>query len=242
VIGKPVRLQQAICQYCYAEGGQYSTGQVQFAQVLRFVWCRDALRVGDRLWSPFDGTEPPPTAVAWLDAMSYAIEHADYLNEGGHRGKIDYPPERHPGRYFRIHDSGDFWGPGYIWLWKQLANRFADITFWAPSRYWAVSRQAIDHVNQINSPAQNLIIRPSAYHVNEAPPRDLGPGWVRGSTAFAIDEKQHGAARGDFSWDCQTYAVEDEKHTCRHALAPDGEIGCRACWRHVEREVNYTLH
>lgn len=242
-LGKPVRLQQAICQYCYAEGGQYSIGQVQFAQVLRFIWTRDALRMPEGgLWSPLNPDHgPPPASVGhWLEAMAYAIDHADYKLNGGKVGKIDYPAERHPGRYFRIHDSGDFFAPGYVWMWVQLAHRFPDISFWAPSRYWATGH-GVEEVNQINN-APNLVIRPSAYHVNEHPPRNLGPGWAAGSTAFALDQKPQGAAAGDFQWDCQTYAVDDQKHTCRHAEGFDGAPGCRACWRAPQAEVNYTLH
>lgn len=228
-LGKPVRLQQAICQYCYAEGGQYSTGQVQFAQVLRYVWTRQA-------------TQDAGLRAAWLDAMSWAIENANYRNDGGRFGKIDYPAERHPGRFFRIHDSGDFFSKQYLAMWKELANRFPDITFWAPTRAWATS-WGVQAVNEINADARNLVIRPSAYHINEAPPRNLGPGWAQGSTAFHVSLKDEGAARGEYNWDCQTYAVDDEKHTCRHAVAPDGQVGCRACWLYGdELEVNYTLH
>lgn len=229
VIGKPVRLQQAICQYCYAEGGQYSTGQVQFAQVLRYVWTRQA-------------TQNAGLRKAWIDAMSYAIDNADYRLEGGKVGKIDYPPEQHPGRFFRIHDSGDFFSKQYLSMWREVARNFSDISFWAPTRCWATS-WGVAAVNELNAGDSNLIIRPSSFHVNEEPPRELGPGWAKGSTAFHISLKDEGHAAGDFNWDCQTYAVDDEKHTCRHAMSPGRQTGCRACWVYGEKlEINYTLH
>ena len=236
VIGRPVRLQQAICQYCYAEGGQYSTGQVQFAQVLRYIWTREALKTRG-------GTEE------WISAMVYAIDNANYLLEGGSLKKTDYLPERHPGRYFRIHDSGDFFSRQYLAAWKEVANRLPDITFWAPSRYWAKGG-GIAQVNEVNDPPQNLIIRPSAYHTNEPPPRDLGPGWAEGSAVFGtvgdheltVEQARAGGEYGAYDWECQAYAVDDAGKTCRNALAPDGEVGCRMCWVHPRHIPMYILH
>lgn len=221
VIGKPVRLHHAICNFCYATGGQYSTSGVQFAQVMRYIWARQGVK---------DGT--------FVKAMLYAIEHADYVLDGGKVQKITYPAERHTGRFFRIHDSGDFFDEDYLAAWKELANAFPDITFWAPSRIWATS-WGVAAVNRINAEPRNLIIRPSAYHINEEPPKDLGPGWARGTTVYHKSLKVQGQG---FDWDCQAYAVEDTKKTCRHAMAPDGSVGCRACWSRSDLVVNYTLH
>jgi hypothetical protein len=237
ILGHPVRLQQAICQYCYAEGGQYSTGQVQFAQVLRYIWTRESLRT-------VEGTQ------AWVEAMVYAIQHTDYLLDGGKVNKTRYGPERYGGRrFFRIHDSGDFYDRQYLAAWKAIADSLPDITFWAPSRYWA-AQGGIDDVNEINAEPRNLIIRPSAYHVNEPPPRGLGRGWATGSAVFgsAGDHEltEEWALRGDeegsFDWECQAYAVNDDGKTCRNALAPDGQEGCRMCWVQPDREPMYVLH
>jgi len=214
---------------------------------MRYIWTRDALRMANGgLWNPLEhGPGAQPAGVGhWLDAMSYAVEHADYVLEGGRPRDTSagpYLPERHPGRYFRIHDSGDFFAPGYVWMWKEIANRFPDILFWAPSRYWATGKGA-KQVNEINANPGNLVIKPSAYHINEPPPQNLGPGWAAGSTAHAREEKDAGYARGEFDWDCQAYAVEEESHSCRHAVAPDGQRGCRACWRFSDATICYTLH
>jgi hypothetical protein len=269
VLGRPVRLQQAICSHCYAEGGQYATGGVQFTQVMRYIWTRDALTVdidelqesqrqrqrrASTLWSPFvpgttrfHGQEPPPGVRNWIAAMTYAIANARYLLDGGKHpdSPVDYDPEAHEGRFFRIHDSGDFFAPGYLWMWKQVAEAFPDIVFWAPTRYWATGK-GVEHVNAINAPRDdspnNLTIRPSAYHINEPPPRNLGPGWSAGATAFSENEKDAGAGHG-WQWDCGAYAVDDPHVTCRAAIDPILETrGCRACWLLRDQEVNYTLH
>lgn len=230
VTGRPVRLPEAICQYCYAQGGQYSTGGVQFAQVLRYAWTRIALANG-----------------TFVPTMIYAVQNANYKLEGGKAGDdaktaLHYLPERHPGRYFRMHDSGDFISKGYLAAWKQVANALPDVTFWAPTRCWATS-WGIDAVNQINNPPRNLIIRPSAFHINEPPPQNLGPGWARGTTVYAPDNKPEAQARGDYQWDCQAYAVPDTKATCRNSMGADGQTGCRACWRYgQDAAINYTIH
>jgi hypothetical protein len=268
VTGRPVSLPDAICQTCYAEGGNYQYGSMQFVQVLRFLWVRS-------LVEPLRG-EPPGGSAAryaqFVDTMSWAIENADYHLDGGVIEKVDYAPERYPGRYFRIHDSGDFHVPNYLRAWKDVANNFRGtgpgdpnrITFWAPTRIWA-TRWGIDEVNEINSePDSNLIIRPSAYHVNERPPTyNLGRGWSHWSVVYNIKVKprtpEHLAiqaagagAQGHgspYDWDCQAYAVVDEAHSCRNARGPHptdegdhGDEGCRACWVAPDKTINYTAH
>ncbi len=234
VTGRPVRLQQAICNYCYATGGQYATGQVQVAQVMRYLWVKEALRDG-----------------SFVPTMVWAIQNADYVLDGRKKKSVapdgtkkevpTYLGERHPGRYFRIHDSGDFFSPAYLQAWKDIADQCPDIMFWAPTRCWATS-WGVDAVNRINAEPRNLIIRPSAYCTNEPAPENLGPGWAAGSTVYATLPKLDGQLRGAFQWDCQAYTVNDKNKSCRNAKDPNGKIGCRACWRYSDIAINYTLH
>lgn len=229
---------------CYAEGGQYSTSQVQFAQILRYVWTREAAK---DVTFEYGRIKFGPKAEAWIKAMHYAIANADFMLDGGKVDKMVYPPERRDGRFFRWHDSGDFFSKSYLAMVKAVCNALPDITFWAPSRIWA-TEWGQDAVNAINGPAEssNLVIRPSAYHINEAPvPRQkLGRGWAAGSSAFAVDRDGRDPLTGAkaFDWDCQTYSVTDESHTCRHAKAPDGKVGCRACWVKPELVIDYRVH
>lgn len=230
IIKKPVQLARSICQHCYAEGGQYSTGGVQFAQVLRHIWVKAAVDNG-----------------SFVETMTYAIDNANFQLKGGQAvnpdatEKNNYLPERDGRRYFRIHDSGDFYNDRYLAGWVAVAKSLPDITFWAPSRIWATP-WGVQAVNDLND-APNLIIRPSAYHINEEPPRNIGPGWSAGTTVYHHSLKPEGpkVTSGEYDWDCQAYASEKGK-TCRNAKAPDGKVGCRACWKHDDLEVNYTLH
>lgn len=254
--GASLNLAQTICEFCYATGGQYSTGHVQFAQLLRFLWVRQAI----------DFVVPNPASTpstAFIETMVYAIDHTDYKLDGG----ADLPAEPTRRRFFRIHDSGDFFEPEYLRQWKAIANRLPDITFWAPSRIWATS-WGVGAVNEINHDPRNLIIRPSAYEINEPGPVDLGPGWASPTTVIAVqqnlgmtpDREQYVAAIEKksaprltgpdprYTWDCRAYATDDAKHTCRKAVAPPGlgapntGKGCRACWIAPHEIVNYSLH
>jgi hypothetical protein len=285
----PVNLAKAICEFCYAQGGQYSTGQVQFAQVLRFLWARQAIK--------FNVQGPFGPSTAFVETMVYAINHADYKLNGGtvkEEEKIvntetgeekiveklqALPPEPTGRRFFRIHDSGDFFEYEYLRQWKMIADRLPDITFWAPSRIWA-TEWGIDAVNSINHEPRNFIIRPSAYEVNDPGPgwqprrghydpvgQNLGPGWAGATVVLQVEQnlgmtparEQHVYAHAQrfepkmtgpdprYTWNCQAYATEDAKHTCRKAVAPEGlggsdGKGCRACWIAPGEIVNYSLH
>jgi hypothetical protein len=246
--GWPVRLAQAICQRCYAEGGQYATGLVQFAQLVRYAWTKEA--VGNDTFVPI---------------MDWAVKNADYHLDGKGTVKVETvtedgrvetreihpPPERDGKKYFRVHDSGDAYDVNYLAAWQEVARRNTDVTFWAPSRMWMLP--AYDRVMATNP--SNLIMRPSAYHINEPPPRELSAGWSAGSTSYKDVLKPAGKRPvGDklppgvpgptkpYDWDCQAYNTESQKVTCREAEAPDGKPGCRACWKRPDLEINYTLH
>jgi hypothetical protein len=245
-IHRPVRLQQAVCQYCYATKGKYATSGVQYAQLMRYIWTADALRSEE-------GTD------RWVEAMVYAIDNADYLLDGGKdesAPKITYAPERFDGRFFRIHDSGDFFSPKYLRAWKRVADALPDILFWAPSRVWAAtwgSPLKGDAVNEINNPPRNLIIRPSSFHINDPAPPSFGPGWAEGTAVFRGREGYKAADpmyRADieaavghgFDWECLAYSKDAGDRTCRNADAPDGEPGCRACWIDPDLQPMYGFH
>jgi len=256
ITGRPVLLADATCERCYATGGNYYYGSSLMAQMVRDIWTRQALK---------DGT--------FVDTMSWAIDNADYMLEGGHVGsgknKAVYDPERFPGRFFRIHDSGDFFNPEYMAAWRRIADNFragADrITFWAPTRVWATEwgAEAI-----AKNGGDNLVIRPSSYHINEdaAPRMQGGAAWsvcwnkeVKDRTLTFPERSKTGMSGAPvaregygsepFGWDCQAYAVTDEAHSCRNARGPvktgggsHNDTGCRACWVQPQLSVNYTEH
>jgi len=235
--------------------------------VLRYLWARQAIDVP--ALAP-DGSK----STAFVETMVYAIDNANYRLGGGVI-KADpatgepaqaLPPEPTGGRFFRIHDSGDFFSPKYTRQWKQIADRLPDIKFWAPSRAWATA-WGVDLVNEINSGPSNFIVRPSIFEVDAMPPGPLGPGWAQWTTVIDakknagmtlareryVDSVEHKGARTGgkdprYDWDCRAYATDDAKHTCRKAVAPP-ELkatptgkGCRACWLGPAEIVNYSLH
>lgn len=227
-----------ICQNCYAEGGQYSTSGVQAAQLMRLSWVQQALADG-----------------SFADVMDFAVKNADYRLDGdsgwvnvrddagkvmkdddGNNVKEKQPKERNrKKRYFRLHDSGDFFSPEYLLGWCEVARRNPGIKFWAPSRVWASKDFITDLADRI---PPNLIVRPSAYYVN-APPPDAKAGYAAGSTVVADGSKHPG--EDPFDWDCKAYESKFGP-SCRGAIAPDGKQGCRACWEHTDMIINYTLH
>jgi hypothetical protein len=230
---------------CYAEGGNYAYSSKQLAAMLIFAWTKQALA---------DGTFVP--------VMTEVIGHADFLLEGQRESEkarlkraakegeayVDVPrwnvtaeSPRYGRRFFRIHDSGDFFSARYLAAWKQVADALSDIVFWAPTRIWATP-WGIDAVNRVNASPRNLIIRPSAYHINTARLPELGPGWAQPSTVFDKTHIGEAAQARAFDWNCPAYDSQNENHSCRSATAPDHQQGCRACWVHPEMAVNYKLH
>lgn len=247
VVGQGYKPEQAICQNCYAEGGQYSTANVQVYQLMRYAWAQGAVQDG-----------------SFAEVMGWAVRQVPYHLDGkglsdakddngnlildvstGKPLRVTSVPELDRKRYFRIHDSGDFFSPDYIAAWKKVADQNPDITFWAPSRVWAVPTMR-EAVNEINRNPKNLIIRPSAYAINGPWPKNLGPGWSEGTTVFAESEKPRmPLPEGEdppYDWDCKAYETSSQNVTCRDAENPEGSIGCRACWKRPDLSVNYTLH
>jgi hypothetical protein len=266
-----VEVTKAICEFCYAEGGQYSTSTVQFAQLMRYAWARAAVRDKKRNSGVSEFTR----------VMIKAIENADFMLAGGRSkgGKTVDPEPKQWGdkRFFRLHDSGDFFDKAYFRAWKQVTLYFHHrvggkglkfnpdgtvarwgkghpdpIWFWAPTRMWAVDGwvEFIEQENGLVAPGgietwDNFAIRPSAYHINQhGPELSSREGWGYASTVFEKSEKEE-AEGVAFDWDCRAYAVE-KGPTCRGADSdPDGPgrgaTGCRACWL-SPKSVNYTLH
>jgi len=166
VTGKPSVVQDAICQHCYATKGNYEYASMNIKQLMIFAWTIQAVRA----WAHKDGPQPGN----FVDVMTAAIHNWDFqLGPYMENGK-SYLPERedlpYP-YYFRIHDSGDFYHKTYLAAWKAVADNLPDVCFWAPTRIWNTG-WGINEVRRINGDGKqrNFIVRPSIYHVNEAPP------------------------------------------------------------------------
>lgn len=260
-VNEPVRLQEAICQICYAEGGNYSTFTTQLGELLRYWWTRQLLDEG--------------RADEWVATMVDAIQRAPFPVE-----RVLDPRTGRPVLPMRVHSSGDFFSQAYAKAWIEIANRLPEVLFWAPTRTWAAGGWVSFWAEHMKTAVHNnLIVRPSAYHTDdpaiaeggrmipcqtfkegvvERPETPWGGGYPfssRGTTAVYRDNDLNfragrnvpqiaveGSADPRYDWQCGTYAIQDDAHSCRNAIAPDGQVGCRACWVRPDLRVNYTAH
>lgn len=223
-----------IVSNCYAEGGQYSTSGVQSAQLLRYAWAQRAIERPGR----------EPGVSEFYSVMLDAIDNVDFKHG-------QEPKQYSDKRFFRLHDSGDFFSMRYLREWKKITLyyhprvggpglRFRDtsatsfvieetgkghpnpIYFWAPTRVWATGQSAVELISEINKEhSDNFAIRPSAYHINQRGPFIKLPGWAAPTTVYDHDEKM--SAEGvAYDWDCRAYAVE-KGPSCRGAESdPEG--------------------
>lgn len=178
---------QFICAGCYAVGGNFLYRSSQFRQLVRKRWGEESLAEG-----------------TFADELIAALE----VFTSKPRLGVDHA-------YFRIHDSGDFGGlgPAYFRAWCEISATFSDVLFWAPTRDWVSRRwRAI-----MSDRPPNLIIRPSALHVDDPAP-DV-EGLDAGSTAAAGTTRQL-QAREVAAWSCPAYTVAGK--SCQDA-------GCRVC-------------
>jgi len=228
-----VELSTAVCEHCYATTGNYSMyAAMVMQQLITFAWTKAALEHGDFV----------PIMIDAINRTDYKLKHepAKWLATGW--------------RFFRVHDSGDFFSKEYFRAWKAITDAFASdnpyghapIMFWAPTRMWAMPGW-IEFVNEANGGANskgNFVIRPSAYSLDQHAPDVKGGGWAAGSTVFAPSAADRVVAcevPPTFDWDCQAYAVKNGP-TCRGAADPTGATGCRACWAAADAVVNYRAH
>lgn len=261
-----VQIADVVCQHCYATSGNYDRGSQAWIQQLRYVWTKEAMRIKTQ----------GGKSTLFIDTMVTVIDRANYMMHGAPNrskelkdGRImpnPMPAEPKKRRYFRIHDSGDYFSRSYLAQWKEIANVLDDITFWSPTRIWA-TKWGVDAVNEINAEPRNLIIRPSSFHVNRYPPRIEGPGWAGASTVIHAAQnrgmrssrEKYARFKGEraaptidgddrFTVECDAYAAKSDR-TCRNAVdavASEREgrqvVGCRICWDEPHEIVNYPMH
>jgi hypothetical protein len=238
-----INMAKTTCEFCYAEGGQYGSASVQYHQMVRYAWARRAITEDLQGRKLKDGSGSKDSA--FVQIMIDAINRIDF--------ELGHEPEQWAGkRFFRLHDSGDFFSLSYLRAWKHVADHFhpsrhpVPIVFWAPTRIWATGEVIVRKVNEINGEgSSNLIIRPSAYHIDQHGPEHLGPGWAEPSVTYTHDGKVDAVGR-TFDWDCKAYDTNNSP-SCRGAVGPNaqgqpGKVGCRACWMRPDLRINYTLH
>lgn len=229
------RPQDFICSGCYAAGGFYSMPNVVLAQMGRFHYVRYTLE-----------------SKGWK-ALAKEIDRAIKVAYGRPRFKT-----QEAAKYFRIHDSGDFFTLDYLRAWLEVCRRNSGITFWAPVRVWTQP----GFLDLLAEAPGNLMVRPSALQFED--PAPLIEPLALGSTSSKDNVMRSGLA----DWECPAYAYgaehkakygEDAKPSCgqafqfvpandRAALAKMTRTAirkgdsCRVCWDHPDVSVSYRKH
>ena len=134
-------------------------------------------------------------------------------------------------RFFRIHDSGDFFSREYYSAWVEVCNKFRGrlnpdgghlMYFWAPTRMW-VYRGYLEHFRQV-PPPPNLALRPSALFTGAPAPM------IQGLAAGSTSAEDPGEVE---AFNCPAYESD---------LASCGGTRCRKCWTFKKVPVNYHTH
>lgn len=194
--------QMFICDTCYAGKGRYLLYKsMSLGQVAKFRWVQKTLRSG--------------TFVRRMTEAIASLLHADI--ERVLAAKLV------SNRFFRIHDSGDFFSPEYYKGWVEVCHNLPQVKFWAPSRQWVYAKWRELFSNY--PPPGNLSLRPSALFTSAPPPAI--PGMAAGSTS--IDGRMDAPV-----WNCPAYEGDGD-HSCAAA-------GCRVCWSAPRKPVNYLTH
>lgn len=232
-ITAPVQIRTAICEQCYANGGQYQSPHIQLGEIVRYWWTRDLLKTNT-------GRED------FVRTVVRAIQ-----GETFHKERQLDPRTGTPVLPFRIHSSGDFFSHEYAEAWIEIANRTPEVTYWAPTRTWAYPgwmavwprlMQQLKH--------NNMIVRPSAYHTDDPAPSPDALPWPsqgypfnsQGTTSIYKFNDQGEGRDPRYDFGCRAYAVVDAAKSCNKATAPDGKTGCRACWVRPDLRIQYSAH
>jgi hypothetical protein len=131
-------------------------------------------------------------------------------------------------RYFRIHDSGDFFSVEYVRAWQEVCRAMPKVKFWAPTQEYQ-SKASTEFLPVINPRVEalrklaalpNCTIRPSALNIGDYAPQVLG---LHAGSAVG----QSDALR---TFQCPAMGQGGE---CRD---------CRTCWEEKTLPVSYHLH
>lgn len=146
-------------------------------------------------------------AEEWADYMLAAIEDA-------------------PTKYFRIHDSGDFFSVAYVNAWYSVCSRSTK-RFWAPTRSYRGTKAMLDALIRLNS-LPNVTIRPSAIMIDENAP--IIDGLAAGGAVVHTTRKDHSHVTDVAGSHCP---ARNQGNSCD---------SCRFCWDSADTAVVYGLH
>ena len=191
-----------ICSVCYAGKGRYLMYKsMSLGQVAKLRWVEKTLKSG-----------------TFVRRMSEAI--ASLQDEDVERVLA---AKLVSNRFFRIHDSGDFFSAEYYKGWVEVCYSLPNVRFWAPTRQWVYAKWRELFSNY--PPPKNLSLRPSALFTSAPPPKISG--LASGSTS--VNGRMDAPV-----WNCPAYEGPED-HSCAAA-------GCRVCWSAPQKPVNYLTH
>ena len=150
-------------------------------------------------------------------------------------------------KWFRLHDSGDFFSPDYVACWAATASSCPDVLFYAPTRSYRIPK--IGRALVAAAQVKNLIIRPSADMVGDAPPNVVGlsAGTTvhRGEVAYRFEcNRCHRDMKGTTGYDgaCACGGLIQNRVLCPAHEQGNECGGCRACWSRPGVAISYPLH
>lgn len=260
---------------CYANANNFAYADNQFGMVLRYWWTATMLSTpsGRALWieTMIRAMQAEIATGSWL-LETHSASSKVPLTECA-QGGVSFRPFRvHSSGDFFSPAYIDAW----LDVMRDPRVEALKIIFWAPTRAWTIPNYQKQFINRYAAGTfpKNLTLRPSGYHFGDQSPK-LPEPFAAGTTSLyatreekktiTFEEQGEGKkpkkvtknetildappADGRRDWDCQTYAVVDEKHTCTAALGSNGEppkgeggAGCRTCWLYKGVSVQYTAH
>ncbi len=218
-----------ICGSCYAIKGAYGNASMVTAQEARLMLTEVLLKQESK-----SGKAMNRFVEVFVEAIRLGqINSMNRRKRQRDKSQVWTIPAP---EYFRIHDSGDFYDKRYLESWAEICRHFLEpvkaggwtlppITFWAPTRMWAVGGYKTatacmgeweidpatgehkidpktgDKIETLHCVPSNLTLRPSALHFGDPPPMLNRKGYAAGSMAGTPEQ-----GREMSNWSCPAYA------------------------------------
>ena len=258
----PIDVSTSICSRCYASKGQYPSPIVQCGEIVRHWWAK-------RCMKDQQGREEFVEVVV---EAALAIVPNKVNRDGIKPIRVHSSGDFFEPAYFeswmevvqqvaRRDPTILFWFPTRVWGYSGYDWSILDKVKNAvvrPSAYHMndTAPEALREGNARGTTAiyhtENLGMKPSLEE--NAHPEAQDVFWQNrerlskvkewpGLSAFRPDDENYDPR---YDWSCMTYAIglsgEDLSKSCKNAIAPDGKIGCRACWTRRDLRICYTAH
>ncbi len=223
----PIRIPDYICNGCYAIKGAYGNPSMVFAQEIRLAMIRQMLRSHPshegKLRQDPNHPNDPTKQIGFSNLFVETFVHAIRLGQMKSMSRFAKLKDKSRAwalpseKYFRVHDSGDFYSPAYLAAWAEVCRNFLKpfqlskpiggatelppITFWAPTRMWAIGQKQDHEIGiydgrvecvsdeHLKCVPSNLVIRPSALHFGDPPPLIARPGFAKGAASIRPSQR-----------------------------------------------------